>query len=120
MIVKIVGKFNPQAAQHFGGSGKRLVQIFKLSLYKIVASRALTDEILCAVTCKIETNMNSRPLKNAPSDINDSLPLTSNHFLLGRSSVNLPSVVFIGDVGKISKAWRTSQQKAAHFWNQFL
>ena len=101
LVVEIVWKFNPQAAQQFGGIGKRLVHFFKLSLYMIIASRTLTDEILCTVPCKIEANMNSRPLKKAPSDINDSLPLTSNHFLLGRSSVNLPSVVFIGDVREI-------------------
>ena len=96
------------------------MQIFKLSLYKIIGSRTLTDEILCTVTFEIEANMNSRPLTNVPSDINDPLPLTQNHFLLGRSSVNLPPGVFIGDEKNISKAWRTSQQIAAHFWNRFL
>ena len=93
------------------------MQIFKLSLYKVIGSRILTDEILSTVKCEIEANMNSRPLTNVPSDINDPLPLTSNHFLLGRSSVNLPPGVFIGDEKNISKACRTTQQIAAHFWN---
>ena len=112
---------NPPVAPHFGGIWERLGQIFKLSLYMFIGSRTLTDEILCTVMCDIEANMNSRPLTNVPSDINDPLPLKPNHFLLGRSSVNLPSGVFIGDEENISKAWRTSsQQIAAHFWNQFL
>ena len=64
--------------------------------------------------------MNSKPLTNVPSDINNPLLLTPNHFLLGRSSVNLPPGVFVGDKKNISKAWRTSQQIAAHFWNPFL
>ena len=97
MKVKIVWKHNPPAAPPFGGIRKRLVQIFKLSLYKVSGSRTLTDKILCTVTCEIEANMNSRPLTNVPSDITDPLPHTPNHFLLGRSSVNLPPGVFIGD-----------------------
>ena len=120
MNVEIVWKLNPPAAPHFGGIWERLVQIFKSSLYKVIGSRTLTGEISCTVTCEIEANMNSRPLTNVPSDINDPLPLTPNHFLLGRSSVNLPPGVFIGDEKNISKAWRTSQQIAAHFWNRFL
>ena len=94
--------------------------IFILSIYKVIGSRTLTDEILCRVTCEIEANMNNRPLIIVPCDINDHLPLTPNYFLLGRSSVNLPPDVFIGDKKNISKAWRTSQQIAAPFWNQFL
>ena len=69
MIVEIVWKFNPPAAPHVGGIWERLVQIFKLSLYKVIESRTLTDEILCTLTCEIETNMNSRPLTNVPSDM---------------------------------------------------
>ena len=64
--------------------------------------------------------MNSRPLTNVPSDINDPLPVMQNHCLLGRSSVNLPPGAFIGDKKNNSKAWRTSQQLTAHFWNRFL
>ena len=120
MKFEIVWKFNPPAGPHFGGNWERLVQILKLSLYKVIGSRTLTDEILCTVTCEIEANMNSRPLTNVPSDINDLLPLRPNHFLLGRSSVILPPGVFIGDEKNISKAGRTLQQIAAHFWNRFL
>ena len=120
MKVETVWNFNPPAAPHFGGIWERLVQIFKLSLYKVSGSRTLTDEILCTVTCEMEANMNTRPLTNVPIDINDPLPLTPNHFLLGRSSVNLPPGVFIGDKRNISKACRTSQQIAADFWNRFM
>ena len=91
------------------------MQIFKLSLYKVIGSRTLTDEILCTVTCEIEANMNSGHLTNVPNDINDPLPRTPNHLLLGRPSVNLPPGVFVGDKKNISKAWRKLQQIAAHF-----
>ena len=120
MNVEIDWKFNPPAAPHFGGIWERLVQIFKLSLYKVIGSRTLTDEILNTVSCEIEASMNSRPLTKVPYDINDPLPLTPNHFLLGRSSVNLSPCVFIGKEKNLSKGWRSSQQIATHFWNRFL
>ena len=64
--------------------------------------------------------MNSRPLTNVPNDINDPLPLTPNHFLLGCSSVNFSPYVFIGKKKNLSKSWRSAQQIATHFWNRFL
>ena len=103
MNVEIDWKFDPPAAPHFGGILERLVQIFKLSLYKVFGSRTLTDEILSTVSCEIEASMNSRPLTNIPYDINDPLPLTPNHFLLGCSSVNLSPCVFIGKEKNFSK-----------------
>ena len=71
-------------------------------------------------TCEIESNMNSRPLTYTSSDINDPLPLTPNHFLLGRPTVNFPPGVFSERKITISKSWRTSQHLAEHFWNRFL
>ena len=120
MNVEIDWKFNPPAAPHFGGIWERLLQIFKLSLYKVVGSRTLTDEILSTISCEIEASMNCRPLTNVPYDINDPLPLTPNHFLLGLSSVNLSPCVFIGKEKNLSKGWRSSQQIATRFWNRFL
>ena len=92
--IEIEWKFNPPLAPHFGGSWERLIQVFKLSLYKVIGSRTLTRETLSTFTCEIESNMNSRPLTNTSSDNNDPLPLTPNHFLLGRPTVNFPPGVF--------------------------
>ena len=111
-------KYNPPAAPHFSGIWERLVQVFKLSFYKVVCSRTLTDEILSTVSCKIEESMNSRPLSNVPHDRNEPLPVTPNSFLLVRSSVNLFLCVLICKKN-LSKSWR-SQQIATQFWNVFL
>ena len=64
--------------------------------------------------------MNSRPLIYTSRDINDPLPLTPNHFLLGRPNANFPPGVFSERKITISKSWRTSQHLAEHFWNRFL
>ena len=64
--------------------------------------------------------MNSRPLTNTPSDINDPLPLKPNHFHLGRLTVYFPPEAFSERKITISKSWRTSQHLAKHFWNRIL
>ena len=101
--VEIDWKFNPPAVPNFGGIWERLVQIFKLSLYKIIGSRTLTEEILSTVSCEKEASMISRPLTNVPYDINDPLPPTPKYFLLGCSSKNLSLCVFIGKEKNLSK-----------------
>ena len=80
MQVEIEWVFNPPAAPHFGGSWERLVQIFKLSLYKVIVSKTLSDDNLLTLVCEIQSNINSRPLTNDPKEINDPLPLTPNRF----------------------------------------
>ena len=118
--VEINWKINPPAAPLFDGIWERMVQIFKISLYKVIDSRTLTDEIMYTIFCVIETSLNSTPLTNVPYDINDPLPLTPNHFLLGRSSVNLSPCVFLVKEKNRSKDWSLPQQIATHFWNCFL
>ena len=51
----------------FGENWERLVQIFELSLYKVIGSRNLSDDILWTQVCEIKSNMNSGPLTNVPS-----------------------------------------------------
>ena len=44
-LVEIEWVFNPPAAPRFGGSWERIVQIFKLSQYKIIGFKMLSDDI---------------------------------------------------------------------------
>ena len=64
--------------------------------------------------------MNSRPITNVPSEINDPLLLKPNPFLLGRASVNYPPGVFEKQKVAMSKSWKSAQELASHFWNEFL
>ena len=71
MKVEIDWNINPPSAPYNGGIWERFVRIFKLTLYNVIGSRNLTDEILNTVSCEMEASANSRSLANVPYDIND-------------------------------------------------
>ena len=56
----------------------------------------------------------------ASSNINDPLPLTPNHFILGRLSINVPSSIFLDKTVTLPKSWKNAQFLAQQFWNRFL
>ena len=112
--------FYPPVEPHFGGVWERLVQVFKLSVYKVIGSRTQTDDTLTTLTSEIEANMRWRPIANIPSDIIDPLPLTPIHFLPGRPSINIPPSIFTPTHITISKSWKTTQQLTTEFWNRIL
>ena len=68
----------------------------------------------------VRSTMNSRPLTNLPSENNGPLPLTSNHSLLGRASLNYPPGLFKTQKVTVSKSWKSAQERASHFWKRFL
>ena len=68
----------------------------------------------------VRSTMNSRPLTNVPSENNDPLPLTPNHSLLGRASLNYPPGLLKTQKVTVSKSWKSAQERASHFWNRFL
>ena len=53
MQAEIYRVFNPPAAPHFGGSWERLVHMFKLSLYKVIVSEKLSEDILLTLVREI-------------------------------------------------------------------
>ena len=112
--------FNAPAPPHFGGSWERLVQIFKLSLYKVIGSGTLSDYIFWTLLCGIESNMNSGPLTIVPIEINGPLLLMLNHFLLGRASINYPPGLFETQKVTVSRSWKSAEEPASHLWNRFL
>ena len=55
-------RLNPPSAQRQGGIREKLVRSFKRTLYTILGTRGLTDEVLNTTFCHVEYALHSRPL----------------------------------------------------------
>ena len=87
---KIVWKFNPPGAPHFGGIWERLVQSCKKVMISTLDNRSLTDEVLSTTMCLVEQTLNAR-LLTAVSDHPEVLTaLRPNPFLLGQEKASAP------------------------------
>ena len=64
--------------------------------------------------------MNSRPLTEVSSDVDDLEALTPNHFIIGRGTLNLPPGVFVDREISSHKRWRQAHVVATHIWNRWL
>ena len=110
--------FNPPAAPHMGGVWERLVRSCKKALNVVLQNQVLTDEVLLTAFAEVEWVVNSRPLTQVSSDLDDLEALTPNHFLTGRGSLNLPPGIFVDKEISSRKRWRQAQVVANHIWNR--
>jgi len=67
----------------------------------------------------VEAVLNSRPLTYVNSEANEPEAVTPNHFLIGRTSPNLPPGVFDDGDLNCRKRWRQAQLLTNHFWQRW-
>ena len=110
-------RFNPPYASHFGGVFEIMVKCAKRALSKILTKSDITDEELQTAFCHAEALLNSRPLTLVSDDVQDDLPLTPNHFLIGKLDV---SAMLKEDDKREglhpAKRWKYLQSLVQHFW----
>ena len=109
---KIVWKFHPPGAPHFGGIWERLVQGFKKIMIAILDNRSLTAEVLSTTMCLVEQTLNARPLTAVSDDPEDLTALTPNHFLLGQENASAPFMSFSELYHDLTKSFKTAQAYA--------
>ena len=98
--------FNPPDAPHMGGAWERLIRCVKLALKNLVSDRLLTDFQLMTLLTEVESIVNSRPLTELSNDINGQEALTPNHFLLGKSTRNVPIGTYTDKDLCLKKRWK--------------
>lgn len=98
----------------------RFLRSCKQALDVVLKNQVLTDEVLSTAFAEVEWLVNSRPLTEVSSDLDDLQALTPNQFILGRGTLNLPPGVFVDNEISRHKRWRQAQVIATHLWNQWL
>ena len=92
----------------------------KKALDAVLRNQVLTDEVLVTAITEVEWLVNSRPLTEVSSDVDDLEALTPNHFIIGRASPNLPPGIFADKKISCQKRWRQAQVITTHVWNRWL
>ena len=116
---KIVWKFNPPGAPHFGGIWERLVQSCKKVMIATLHNRSHTDEVLSTTMCLVEQTLNARPLTALSDDLEDLTALTPNHFLLGRDNASAPFMPSSERYHNLRKSFKTAQAYADMIWKRW-
>ena len=83
-------KFITPLSPNQGGFYESLIKIVKKALQVVVGSHILTWNEMSTVFSEVKALLNARPISYSSEDPNDVRPLTPNHFLLGRASVDVP------------------------------
>ena len=115
---KIVWKFNPPGAPHFGEIWERLVQSCKKVMIAILDNRRLTDEVFSTTMCLVEQTLNARPLTAVSDDPEDLTALTPNHFLLGQENASAPFMPSSERYHDLKKSLKTAQAYADMIWKR--
>lgn len=79
----VLWRFIPPHAPHFGGLWEADVRSVKHHLRRVLGSHTLTYEEFSTLLCRIEACLNSRPISPLTDTLDDYVPLTPGHFLIG-------------------------------------
>ena len=89
--------FNPPLASQFGGCYERIIRSIRKILNVLLRDQLVSYEKLNTFMIEVESILNSRPLVPISMDPTGEAPLTPNHLLLLRNSLNVsPRNIFTG------------------------
>ena len=100
----------------------RLVSMIKRAFLLNLGSDRLSRDLFATIVAETEAILNSRPLTHVSSELDDDLPLTPNHFLMGRPFVYAPAAAFYEtSTSKLSnKSWKRAKDRVDSFWRRLL
>ena len=88
-------------------------------LCALMKEQVVTDEVLNTLMTEVESILNLRPLVPVTFDP-DNEPLTPNHLILLRGSVNLPPGLFNKRDSYARRRWAQTQYLANEFWRRWV
>ena len=104
----------------YGGSLGTLGAFKLKSVERCVHNQIVTDEVLTTAMTESESLINSCPLTEVTSNLNDLEALTPNHFILGQVNANLHHDVLNDREISSPNPRRRFQIIATHIWNRWL
>ena len=114
----ITWHFNSPYSPHTGGVFEIMIKAAKRAM-KIFADADLTDEELQTAIVNAEGLINSRPLTYHTANVNDIVPLTPNHFLIGQMGGEMAAEIDNTKMHPI-KRWRRVQEITRHYWKRWI
>lgn len=109
---------NCPATPHFSGAWERELKLVTVTLWVVVGSQIIPEEVLHKLLVEVEGILNSKPLGYVSSDVADSDPVTPNILLMGRWDASLPQVIYTPE--SLTKKWWHYTQTIVHqFWSYY-
>lgn len=111
--------FIPPGSPHFGGLWEAGVKSIKKHIKRVIGQAMLTFEEYATLLSQVEACVNSRPLSPISTSIDDELPITPGHFLLGEVPITVPE----GSLDNINISrldrWQMIQKLLQNFWSRW-
>lgn len=109
----------PASAPHFGGLWEAGVRSIKYHLKRVLGNSTLTFEEMSTVTSQIEACLNSRPISQISDNVDDLLPLTPGHFLIGEPPIVVPERSHLDtNICRLNR-WQLVQRMVQNFWDRW-
>ena len=116
---KVKWLFTTPLSPHQGGIYESLIKQVKITLKRVIGSQILTWNEISTIFAETENLINSRPLGYTHSDPNELQPLTPNHFLIGRSTTEVPQGPFTTSKDP-RKRFEFVQALVNQVWKRFI
>ena len=110
----------PTNSQHFNGQAEALIKVVKKQLTEMMKNRKFTKGELDTLFSDVMQIVNSRPLAHrAAVDPASGGPITPNHLLLGRATIQVPMMLF-DHKAKMTKRLAFLDTVRKEFWDKWL
>ena len=116
---KIVWKFNPPGAPHFGGIWERQGPSCKKVMIEILYNRRLGDEVPSTTMWVVEQTLIERLLTAVSDDPEDLTTLTPKYFLQRRENASAPFMPSNERYDDLRKTFKMAQAYADMIWKRW-
>ncbi|XP_017468190.1 PREDICTED: uncharacterized protein LOC108360428 [Rhagoletis zephyria] len=116
---KIEWRFNPPSAPHMGGYCETGIKRTKYHLKRVLGETLLSYGAFNTLLTEVEACVNSPPLCDNSTSVDDLEALTPGHFLVGEPLKSLPEPEGQGFCGSLRQQWDAISAIRQHFWRRW-